>query len=153
MSTDRTITLKRKTAAAGFTLGILTMGALGSAGIYQYNTVEDTVRKLSNCTQTTCTGKIDGKTAIPAGRYEIRDTYSPRFKKHVLELVGVPGFQGVRIHSGNTADDSSGCLILGTRATEFGVAESRKAMAAFNEDVRRALAKGRVFIQIEDAQK
>ncbi|HNM80834.1 MAG TPA: DUF5675 family protein [Rhodocyclaceae bacterium] len=153
MSTDRTITLKRKTAAAGFTLGILTMGALGSVGVYQYNTVEDAVRKLSNCTQTTCTGKIDGKTAIPAGRYEIRDTYSPRFKRHMLELVGVPGFQGVRIHSGNTADDSSGCLILGIRSTETGVAESRKAMAAFNEDVRRALAKGRVFIQIEDAQK
>lgn len=152
MSTDRTITLKRKTAAAGFTLGILTIGALGSVGIYQYNTVEDTVRKLSNCTQTTCTGKIAGKTAIPAGRYEIRDTYSPRFKKHVLELVGVPGFQGVRIHSGNTADDTEGCLILGLKGTEFGVAESRAAMAKFNADVRKALAKGRVFIVIEDVK-
>ena len=152
MSTDRTITLKRKTAAAGFTLGILTMAGLGSVGVYQYNTVEDTVRKLSNCTQTTCTGKIDGKTAIPAGRYEIRDTYSPRFKKHVLELVGVPGFQGIRIHSGNTADDSEGCLILGLKGTEFGVAESRAAMAQFNADVRKALARGRVFIKIEDAQ-
>ena len=152
MSTDRTITLKRKTAAAGFTLGILTMAGLGSVGVYQYNTVEDTVRKLSNCTQTTCTGKINGKTAIPAGRYEIRDTYSPRFKKHVLELVGVPGFQGIRIHSGNTADDSEGCLILGLKGTEFGVAESRAAMAQFNADVRKALAKGRVFIVIEDAK-
>lgn len=152
MSTDRTITLKRKTAAAGFTLGILTMGALGSVGVYQYNTVEDAVRKLSNCTQTTCTGKIDGKTAIPAGRYELRDTYSPRFKKHMLELVGVPGFQGVRIHSGNTADDTEGCLILGLKGTEFGVAESRAAMAQFNADVRKALAKGRVFIVIEDVK-
>lgn len=152
MSTDRTITLKRKTAAAGFTLGILTMGALGSVGVYQYNTVEDAVRQLSNCTQTTCTGKIDGKTAIPAGRYEIRDTYSPRFKKHVLELVGVPGFQGIRIHSGNTADDSSGCLILGLKGTSNGVAESRAAMAQFNADVRKALTTGRVFIKIEDAK-
>lgn len=151
MSTDRTITLKRKTAAAGFTLGILTMGALGSVGVYQYNTVEDAVRQLSNCTQTTCTGKIDGKTAIPAGRYEIRDTYSPRFKRHMLELIGVPGFQGIRIHSGNTADDTEGCLILGLKGTANGVAESRAAMAQFNADVRKALTTGRVFIVIEDA--
>jgi F420-dependent methylenetetrahydromethanopterin dehydrogenase len=149
---DQTVTLRRKIVTSAFTLGILTMGALGSAGLYQYNTVEDAVRKLSNCTQTTCTGKIDGKTAIPAGRYEIRDTYSPRFKKHVLELVGVPGFQGVRIHSGNTADDSEGCLILGLKGTEFGVAESRAAMAQFNADVRKALAKGRIFIVIEDTK-
>lgn len=148
-STDRTITLKRKVAAAGFTLGILTMGTVS---LHQYNSVEDTVRKLSNCTQTTCTGKIAGKTAIPAGRYEIRDTYSPRFKRHVLELVGVPGFQGVRIHSGNTADDSAGCLILGLKGTEIGVAESHAAMELFNADVRRALAKGRVFINIEDVK-
>lgn len=148
-SGPQTITLTRKLAAAGFTLGVLSMGAIS---LHQYSTVEDPVRKLSNCTQTTCTGKIAGKTAIPAGRYEIRDTYSPRFKKHVLELIGVPGFQGVRIHSGNTADDSSGCLILGLKGTEFGVAESRAAMAQFNADVRRALAKGRVFINIEDVK-
>lgn len=145
----QTITLKRKLAAAGFTLGVLTMGTVS---LHQYNTVEDTVRKLSNCTQTTCTGKIAGKTAIPAGRYEIRDTYSPRFKKHVLELIGVPGFQGVRIHSGNTADDTEGCLILGLKGTEIGVAESRAAMAQFNADVRKALTKGRVFINIEDTK-
>jgi hypothetical protein len=152
MADESTITLRRKIVTSAFTLGVLSMGAIGSAGLYQYNTVEDTVRKLSNCTQTTCVGKIDGKTAIPAGRYEIRDTYSPRFKKHVLELVDVPGFQGIRIHSGNTADDSSGCLILGLKGTRNGVAESRAAMAQFNADVRRALTKGRVFIVIEDAK-
>lgn len=149
MADDQTITLRRKVVAAGFTLGVLTMGTVS---LHQYNTVEDAVRKLGSCTQTTCTGKIAGKTAIPAGRYEIRDTYSPRFKKHVLELIGVPGFQGVRIHSGNTADDTEGCLILGLKGTEIGVADSRSAMAQFNADVRRALAKGRVFINIEDAK-
>ncbi len=149
MADDQTITLRRKVVAAGFTLGVLTMGTVS---LHQYNTVEDTVRKLSNCTQTTCTGKIAGKTAIPAGRYEIRDTYSPRFKRHVLELIGVPGFLGVRIHSGNSADDTEGCLILGLKGTEIGVAESRAAMAQFNADVRKALAKGRVFINIEDAK-
>lgn len=142
---DKTITLKRKIAAAGFTLGVIVTGG----GVYY--SVEDTVRPLTNCTQTTCVGKINGQTAIPAGRYEIRDTYSPRFKRKMLELVGVPGFQGIRIHSGNTADDSSGCLILGLGQTANGVTESRAAMARFNAETRAALKKGRVFIRIEDS--
>ena len=143
---DQTITLRRKIAAGAFTLGVLATGS----GVYF--SVEDTVRPLTNCTQTSCVGKIDGRTAIPAGRYEIRDTYSPRFKKHVLELIGVPGFQGVRIHSGNTADDTEGCLILGLSQTNDGVSESRAAMARFNAETRAALAKGRVFIKIEDVK-
>lgn len=140
-------TLNRKVAAAGFTLGLLVTGA----GV-KYATVEDEVRVLSSCTQTTCVGKVAGKTAIPAGTYEVIDSYSPRFKKNVLELVGVPGFQGIRIHSGNTADDTEGCLILGTYATNNGVANSRLAMQEFNKEAREALKKGRLFIRIEDAK-
>lgn len=142
-----TFTLKRKIAVAGATLGILFAG-VGS----QYATVEDPVRVLSSCTSTTCVGKINGKTAIPAGTYEIRDTYSPRFKKNMLEVMNVPGFQGIRIHSGNTADDTEGCLILGMRATQNGVAESRVAMQKFNLEARAALKKGKLFIRIEDVK-
>ena len=144
--TDQTITLRRKIATGAFTLGVLATGS----GVYY--SVEDTVRPLTNCTQTTCVGKIDGKTAIPAGRYEIRDTYSPRFKRNMLELVGVPGYQGIRFHSGATADDTEGCLILGLGQTANGVKDSRVAMARFNTETRAALAKGRVFIKIEDAK-
>lgn len=141
---DTKYKLVRYVGTAIFTLGVL------FAGGSQYRSVEDPVRTLTNCTQTTCVGKIDGKTAIPAGTYEIRDTYSPRFGKNVLELIGVPGFQGVRIHSGNTADDTEGCLILGLKGTENGVAESRAAMAQFNAQTREALKHGRVFITIVD---
>lgn len=141
---NTTFTLKRKLLAGTFTLGILTT----SVGIH-YATVEDTVRVLSQCTTTTCKGKVNGQTAIPAGTYEVRDTYSPRFKKNMLELINVPGFLGIRIHSGNTADDTEGCLILGLKGTENGVAESRKAIEQFNKEAREALKKGKLFIRIE----
>lgn len=141
---NTTFTLKRKLLAGTFTLGILTT----SAGIH-YATVEDPVRVLSQCTTTTCKGKVNGQTAIPAGMYEVRDTYSPRFKKNMLELISVPGFLGIRIHSGNTADDTEGCLILGLKGTEDGVAESRKAIERFNKEAREALKKGKLFIRIE----
>lgn len=144
MATDTRITLFRKALGVSCTLGVLCFGT------YQFSTVEDPVRVLSNCTTTTCTGKISGKTAIPAGTYEIRDTYSPRFGQNVLELVGVPGFQGIRIHSGNTADDTEGCLILGLSRTGNGVANSRAAMAQFNQEARAALKRGRLFITIKD---
>lgn len=146
MATDTKITLTRKVLTAGFTLGTIAFGG------YKFATVEDPVRELTHCTATTCTGKINGQTAIPAGTYEIRDTYSPRFGKNMLELVGVPGFQGIRIHSGNTADDTEGCLILGMRHTGNGVADSRAAMAQFNQEARAALKRGRLFITIKDDQ-
>lgn len=136
--------LNRKVLATAFTLGSMVFAGL------QYYSVEDTVRPLSHCTQTTCAGKVGGKTAIPAGRYEVKDTYSPRFRRNVLTLVGVPGFQGIRIHSGNDADDTEGCIILGFRETEVGVAQSKAAMRQFNTDVRKELAKGtRVFLTIQ----
>lgn len=57
--------------------------------------------------------KVAGKTAIPAGTYDINLTFSPRFKKYMLLLENVPGFAGIRIHAGNSSADTEGCLILG----------------------------------------
>ena len=132
---------------------ILAVGAVCTLGIIgglheQYKTVEDPVRPLSHCTQNTCVGKVEGVTAIPAGRYRIVDTYSPKFKHNVLLLMDVPGFQGIRIHSGNDAEDTEGCLILGMRATPNGVAESNKALRAFNAEVRQHLKTQQVWITI-----
>lgn len=136
--------LNRAILTAAFTLGCITLSG------HQYFTVEDTVRPLSACTVSSCVGKINGRTAIPAGRYRIKDTYSPRFKKYMLELQNVPGFQGIRIHSGNTADDTEGCLVLGLKRTATGVAQSNAAMAQFNSEVRAALHRGEeVWITIE----
>ena len=68
----------------------------------------------------------------------------------MLEVVGVPGFQGIRIHSGNTADDTEGCLIPGMKQTPTGVAYSRPAVEQLNRDIREKLKTGPVWIKITD---
>lgn len=143
------IELHRKVLAVGITLGVMLFGG------HQYFSVEDQVRDLSNCSSTTCNGKINGVTAIPAGKYELTWTYSPKFKKNVLLVNNVPGFQGIRVHPGFLAGDrgdprsTDGCLVLGLKGTEKGVEETTKAIEQFNKDVLSEIHKGnRVFIVI-----
>ena len=139
--------LNRHVLAVGFTLGLLATGAS------TYSTVEDQVRPNMYVTQQgKVVGKVDGETAIPAGTYEIIDTYSPRFKKNMLRLVNVKTHEGVLIHAGNTALDSSGCILVGTTATKNGVAHSKEALAKFEKEAREALKKGKLFIEIKDVK-
>ena len=68
-------------------------------------TIEDQVRPAGS--------KIYGKTAIPAGKYKITVTMSPRFKKELPLIHDVPGFDGIRIHGGNGHEDTLGCVLVG----------------------------------------
>lgn len=58
-------------------------------------------------------GKIYGETAIPYGIYELKATWSPKFKKIVTLICDVPHFTGIRIHWGRTIKQSEGCLLVG----------------------------------------
>lgn len=50
--------------------------------------------------------------AIPCGVYPLKYTYSPRFERKTFEVF-VPGRNGIRVHSGNSVNDSRGCILLG----------------------------------------
>src|SRR5574343_476578 len=104
-----------------------TIGELHIDGEFFCYTLEDAERME----------KIAGETAIPPGEYEVRMTYSPRFKQAMPVLLDVPNFEGVRIHWGNTPDDTEGCLLLGTsRGVDF-VGNSREAFNNFMVALRK----------------
>lgn len=59
---------------------------------------------------------------IPEGEYTVKMTYSPKFRR-ILPLIDVPGREGIRIHRGNTVNDTTGCVLVGYN-TQKGVVTS-----------------------------
>lgn len=110
----------------------LTLGKLSLGGLFICYSVEDAVRDV----------KIAGNTCIPAGTYKVIINMSNRFKRLMPLLLDVPQFQGVRIHAGNSAADTEGCIILGAFRTDTGVAKSKDAVIHVQEMIRAALDRG-----------
>lgn len=82
-----------------------TIGKLYINGQYFCDTLEDKVRKDGV--------KVYGETAIPKGIYNVIVNMSNRFKRFLPLLLNVPMFEGIRIHAGNTKEDTHGCILLG----------------------------------------
>lgn len=95
--------------------------------LFGCNTLEDTDRGLRKdmSLAEVKSKKVYGETAIPCGSYECVYTYSTRFKKMLPLLLAVPGFEGIRIHSGNSAKDTLGCILVGKNDKKGLVSDSR----------------------------
>jgi len=125
------LVLKRTTFTKNSTIGELSID-----GRLVCHVLEDVVRPAGQ--------KVFGKTAIPAGTYDIIVNLSNRFRVLMPLLLKVRGFEGVRIHAGNTEADTLGCLLVGTydpRKPDF-VSNSRQAYAQVLARINAALAAG-----------
>lgn len=113
-----------------------TIGRLSVDGRYVCDTLEDKDRDQNR------NGRFDGaekkvyaQTAIPNGTYKVTLEHSPKFSpryggRKIPYLHNVPHFEGILIHTGNTADDSAGCILVGTNSTTGRITDS---LAAFNK--------------------
>ena len=93
--------------------------------------------------------KVYAKTAIPKGTYKVVITFSPRFKQYMPLLLNVKGFQGIRIHAGNNAGHTEGCLILGmTKSTNF-VGQSKIAYSRLMAKLKKVEKTEEIIIEIK----
>ena len=126
---------KRKFQKGGFTEGKLYV----NDGFECY-TVEDTDRKLESGGV-----KIANLTAIPKGTYKVTISMSKRFGRFLIEVLDVPQFTGVRMHSGNSSKDTEGCIIVGSinnRDDDDWVGGSKIAYERLHAKVKKALSSG-----------
>lgn len=125
------------------------------------NTIEDKDRGLLNTMslEEIKSKKISSITAIPRGTYKITlDVISPRFGsrkfyKEVCDgklprLLNVKGFEGVLIHCGNSAKDSSGCIIVGKNKIKGGVTESQETFKTLYKKLKDAKDKGELLVLV-----
>ena len=104
-----------------------TIGKMYINDEYFCDTIEDKVIDLNRDGKFTGDEvKVYGETAIPYGVYEVELNMSPRFKRLLPRLKDVNHFEGVLIHRGNTAKDSSGCILVGENSQKGMVLNSTK---------------------------
>ena len=119
------IEVNRTARKDGYTIGRISLN-----GVYFCDTLEDTDRGLNSTMplDEILSKKRKGITAIPTGKYDVILTFSPRFKCVLPLLLSVKGYEGVRIHAGNTAEDTEGCLLLGENKEKGKVLNSRATL-------------------------
>lgn len=124
----QTIKVTRKFFGTDYTIGRMSVDNQQIC-----DTLEDTVRDKNNDGDLNDPGeeKIFGETAIPKGVYKMIINYSQRFKCNMPLLLNVPGFEGIRIHPGNDAKNTEGCILLGFNTEKGKVTNSRVAWNKF----------------------
>ena len=134
------LTLKRIALRQTYTIGKLYID-----GVYFCDTIEDKVVDVDKSGKFEGNEKkVYGESAIPYGIYKVIVTLSPRFKRFLPELINVPNFDFIRIHAGNTAKDSHGCIIVGQNKEVGKVLNSR-----FYEQKLVGMLKGEKNVTIE----
>lgn len=137
------LTLKRIANKDNYCIGKLYIN-----GKYFCDTLEDHDRGLDDSMTLEDILKLKkyGETAIPTGIYTVLLTYSPKYKKVMPLINNVKGYSGIRIHSGNTAKDTLGCLLVGKNTKVGMVTDSRNT---YNALFKRLQQKGSNKITIE----
>lgn len=153
------LTIRRIARRPGYTIGRLYIG-----GQRVCDTLEDTDRGLDSrqTTDEIAAAKVRGRTSIPTGHYAVYlATVSPRFSTDRFykdtcggcppRLARVPGFDGILIHCGNTAEDTEGCILVGENRQVGKVLNSRDTFRRLMEDwLTPARKRGeQVYITIE----
>ena len=107
-----------------------TIGRLYVNDQYYCNTLEPPVRDYENGEV-----KVYGNSAIPKGEYEIVYRMSVRFKRLMPYLKNVPYFTGVMIHTGNTVNDTKGCILVGLNLLVGKVCHSKAMFRELNAEM------------------
>ena len=121
----------------------------GTADDYFCDTLEPTWRDYANGAY-----KVKGRSAIPEGRYAVVISFSPKFKQWLPILLGGEEFnrkwQGIRIHAGNTSEDTEGCILVGKNKMVGQVVDSRIWLHRLKQKIVEAKGRGEpVWITIK----
>jgi hypothetical protein len=121
-----------------------TIGSLYVNGIFFCYTLEDKDRRLES-------GGVKeyAKTAIQRGKYKVVLSFSNRFKKYLPELINVPQFAGIRIHAGNKAEDSEGCILVGATKTVDFIGQSQVTFGKLMKAIQAVEKIEKINITIE----
>ena len=127
-----------------------TIGELHINGSYFCFTLEDKDRDLYKTQPITeiAQKKLFGVTAIPYGKYDLALTYSNRFQQYMPQVLNVPAFDGIRIHSGNTDVDSLGCILCGMRIGNDAIFDSKIAVNGLMKMLKSVEKKEKITIEI-----
>lgn len=149
------IFVERGASKQGATIGVMYID-----GVRECYTLEDQVREPSSVlgypygpnakNEWVASWKIQNVTAIPRGRYQVTITHSTHFGCDLPLLLNVPGYTAVRIHWGNKAADTDGCLLVGQTTEGNLIYKSKAAFEVLFPKIQAALAANvPVFVTVQ----